>query len=171
MRERVARGDLAAIEPFAEPRHPLLRRAMCKRIGAYVPGGLFLQTVVTNRRRGAQRRINIACSSKPRCWVVWPKFPRNSPLAIPVSPTVDFWPRILLHHSLFLALDAQNFLYVMADLVRQHVGLRKLPRGAEALLQLIVKTQVDVNFFVLRAIKRPGGRFRTSAARLNGIAK
>ena len=57
--EGVARGDLAAIEASTEPRHALLRRAVRERLWSYVPGRLFLQAIITNRRGRAQRGINV----------------------------------------------------------------------------------------------------------------
>src|SRR5690242_21584928 len=59
----------------------------------------------------------------------------------------------------------------MSDLVRQHVRLREIPRGAEAPLQLVVKAQVDVNLFVARAIERPSSRLRHAARGVYSVAE
>ena len=47
--------------------------------------------------------------------------------------------------------------------VRQHVGLRELPRSCEAVTQLLKKSQVDVDFLILGAIKRPSCGLRRAA--------
>jgi len=70
------------------------------------------------------------------------------------------------------AFHAYDFLHVMANLVREDVGLRKLSRCAESLAQLVVKTQVDIDLLVSRAIEGPGRGFRTSAsARLRVVSE
>ena len=57
---------------------------------------------------------------------------------------------------------------MVADLVREHIGLREIARRAELLAQLIVEREVDVNLLVDRAIERPGlGRCADAAGRLS----
>src|ERR1700735_157243 len=63
---------------------------------------------------------------------------------------------LLLQRSNF-SLSAQNFLHVMAQLVRDYVGLREFSRSAEAIFQLVEEGQVEINLFIARAVKRPGG--------------
>src|ERR1700730_5023852 len=55
--------------------------------------------------------------------------------------------------------------------VRQNVSLRKLPRRSEAAIQLIEKTEVDVNLFVLRTIKRTGRGLCSAASGLRVVAE
>jgi len=43
----------------------------------------------------------------------------------------------------------------MADFVRQHIRLRKLPRRAESLPQLIIEAQIYVNLLIFGTIKGP----------------
>src|SRR5215472_11737516 len=70
-----------------------------------------------------------------------------------------------------LVFDANDLLDMVPDFVRQHVGLRKLARSAEALLEFIVKAQVNVNFFVRRAIKGARGGLRAPASGVGLISK
>ena len=44
-----------------------------------------------------------------------------------------------------LALHAQKVLDMMADLMRQHVGLREIARRSEAAAEFIIKAQVNVS--------------------------
>src|SRR5579862_8294695 len=59
----------------------------------------------------------------------------------------------------------------MSDLVRNHVGLREFARRPESLLQLVEKPEVQVNLFVLRAVKWPRRGLRFAAAGACLIAK
>src|SRR5580700_6842176 len=69
------------------------------------------------------------------------------------------------------SLDAKNILNVVPDLMGEDIGLREFPRGSKAPLQLIVKTQIDVDPFVAGTIEGAGGRFRATACRLRVVAK
>src|ERR1700722_11083508 len=70
-----------------------------------------------------------------------------------------------------LSLDSKNVLHVMADFVREHVGLCKLARRSETLLQLIVKSEIDVNLLIAGAVERAGRRFPSAASRLRIVAE
>src|SRR4029079_5153603 len=60
---------------------------------------------------------------------------------------------------------------MMLDFVRDHVGLREVSGRAEALLQVAVEAQVDVDAVVIRAVERPDGRLREAASRPYRIAE
>src|SRR5688500_20411926 len=66
--------------------------------------------------------------------------------------------------------DPQQLLYVMSDLVRNHVRLRKVARGAESLFHFIVEAQIDVDVLVERTIKRAGRRTLKPTRGSNGLA-
>src|SRR5689334_1027837 len=59
----------------------------------------------------------------------------------------------------------------MAELMRQHVCLRELAGRAEAAVQLVEKSQVDVHLLIFRAIERARCGLRPTATRLRVIAK
>ena len=67
--------------------------------------------------------------------------------------------------------DAEQVLHVMPDLVRDHVGLGEVAGRAEAVLQLAVEREVDVDGVVVRAIEGTHGRLRDAAGRLYGAAE
>src|SRR5258706_1531009 len=48
----------------------------------------------------------------------------------------------------------KQLLHVMADLMRDHIGLRKIPRRAEARRQLVEELQVEIDALVTRTIER-----------------
>src|ERR1700733_7431966 len=60
---------------------------------------------------------------------------------------------------------------MMANLMGQNIGLRKLSGCAKAPLELVVKSQGNVNLLVCRTIKRPRSRARRSTARLCCVTK
>ena len=74
----------------------------------------------------------------------------------------------LLLETLHLVGDAEQGLHVMADLVRDHVGLGEVARCLEAVLQLPVEVEVDVDLVIERAIERPHRRLAGAARRLRG---
>ena len=61
--------------------------------------------------------------------------------------------------------DAQELLHVVADLVRDHVGLREIARRVEALAQVAVEGEVDVDLLVAGAVERPHRRLPRAARR------
>src|SRR5262249_45235351 len=65
-----------------------------------------------------------------------------------------------------LRLDPDELLDVVAELVRDDVGLREVAGRAEAIDELAVERQVDIDLLVLGAVERPGRRLREAAARL-----
>jgi hypothetical protein len=70
-----------------------------------------------------------------------------------------------------LALDAGEGLDVVADLVREDVGLREIPRRAEAGTQLVVEGEVDVDLLIGRAVEGTHLALSDAAARARRIAK
>jgi hypothetical protein len=62
-------------------------------------------------------------------------------------------------------------LHVMTDLVREHIRLREIARRAEALLQLFVKGEIDVDLLVFRTVERSRGRLRVAARGVGGVAE
>ncbi len=70
-----------------------------------------------------------------------------------------------------LTFDSDQLLYVMPNLVRQHIRLGKLAGSAEALLKFIEETEINVDLLVCRTIKRSGRRAGSSASRRRNIAE
>ena len=55
----------------------------------------------------------------------------------------------------------------MADLMRDDVGLGEITRRLESPFQLVIKTQVDIDFLITRAVKRPHLRHAGTAGCCN----
>ena len=134
--------------------------------------GHLLQTVVANRRRRAHCRLHVARIEQiPLLRGMRP----DSRVAIRLQfhfhqQRVVHSPVSLLHlpHAVFCP---RNFLDVMPDFVCQHICLRKFSGRSETLLQLVIKSQVYINFFVFGTVERPSGRLRTTASGLRVIPK
>src|SRR3546814_5127869 len=54
----------------------------------------------------------------------------------------------------------------MAEFVRDHVILREIALGAEAVLKLVEKARVEIDALIAGAVERPHRRLRRAAARL-----
>ena len=67
-----------------------------------------------------------------------------------------------------LPLNAQQILYVMADLVSKDVRLGRIAEFSKPALELLVETQVNVNAFARRAVERTSHR---TARRHSSISK
>ncbi len=61
----------------------------------------------------------------------------------------------MLQPSDFL-LNAGQFLYMVANFMGEHIRFSKLAARTEALAELIIKAQVDINLFIRWAIERTG---------------
>src|SRR6267154_5637281 len=79
--------------------------------------------------------------------------------------------RIVFLHLVHLAFNAEQFLHMMPEFVGDDIGLRELAGGAKAAIQLIEKTEIDVDPFVFGTIERPGGGARSAASGLRGVTK
>lgn len=73
-------------------------------------------------------------------------------------------------HLLHLAADAQQVLHMVADFMRNHVGLCKVPWRAKALGQGFIKRKVDIHLLVSRAVKRAHCRLPCTATASAGLA-
>src|SRR5258708_6081054 len=60
---------------------------------------------------------------------------------------------------------------MMPEFVRDYIGLGELAGSAEAAIQLIEKTEIDVDPFVFRTIERPGGGACSAASGLRGVTE
>src|SRR5437764_542606 len=66
---------------------------------------------------------------------------------------------------------AEQRLYVMPDLVGEHVGLREVARGAEPATQLVIESEIDVHLVIARAVEGSTRLLRKSARRLHRVAE
>ncbi len=56
---------------------------------------------------------------------------------------------------------------MVADFMSDHVSLCKITGSVEAVAQLTIKIQIDIDLVIFRTIKRAGGSLRKAARRLD----
>src|SRR6185503_12390408 len=77
---------------------------------------------------------------------------------------------LALHRaSLPLFIIPQQMLDMVTQFMRDDIGLREISRRAEALLQLLVEREVDVDLLIRRTIERSGGRLGKTTGRPHRI--
>ena len=125
-----------------------------KQSGTTWPCDLALQHVVADRRRGLQRGLDVARLDELPLAARRdaPRRRRSSRPATRPAPGCG-WPRALSPPAalrlLRLRQDAEQVLHVMADLVRDHIGLRELAglagAAAEAPLRSLEERGVEID--------------------------
>src|SRR5690606_2502265 len=154
----VALLDPAGLGAGAEPADPLLRAAVGERLGHDDALGALHDVVVADGGGGLHGLLDVA-GLEPALrllGVVGPDAGEAVGLELEadrqlvVVALAQLAPRLvhLLHR-------AEQVLDMVADLVRDHVGLGEVAAGAEALAQHLVEAQVDVHRFVGGAVERP----------------
>ena len=72
------------------------------------------------------------------------------------------------HLAVRLVQRAQQVLHVVAHLMRNHIGVGKVAIGPELLLHAGEEGEVDIEFFVGRAVERPHGGLALPAGSAGG---
>ena len=85
-----------------------------------------------------------------------------------VAPALSRDPLLRLVH---LLRGPEQRLHVMSHLVGDHVGLREVAGRAEALAQVTVEGEVDVDLLVARAVEGTHRRLRHAAGRAHHAAR
>ena len=137
-----------------------------------VAGRHFLQPVVADRRRGAQRFVGVArfelhtsgLQPSARGSGMSPHTRETVRLELEPNRELVRFGWIRLRELSHARVRAEQVLDVVAELVREHVGLREIPTCAQALLQLLEESEVEIDLLILRTVERPGGRLREAAA-------
>src|SRR5258706_10846211 len=156
-REGVAARDLSRIQTGLKPLHALLRRSVGELLGTYVAGRHLLQPVVSHCGRRAQPSFDvrlmydIALLGRVR-----PHAREAVRLQFQAYRQRIRLRWLALPHALYFALDAQQLLHVMSDLMRDHVGLGEFPGRSETAFQFVKKAQVGIHLFVFRTVERTG---------------
>src|SRR4026209_2992863 len=60
---------------------------------------------------------------------------------------------------------------MVADFMSNHVSLGKITESLEAVAQLTIKLEIDIDLVIFRTIERPGGSLREAARGLHPAAK
>src|SRR5215475_1596581 len=171
--ERVALAHAARVETGAEPPHALGRRAVSERLRRDMAARRALERIVADGRRRLEAGLHVARVEQiPLLREMSP----HSGQAIGLELHEDrqgIAPRFGRARALLRQLlrDAELVLHVVADLVRDHVGARELPRRPESAGQLLEERAVEVDVGVSGAIERPHRGAGPAAGRINGPAK
>ena len=145
----------------------LRRRAVREAVGHDIALRAALDRVVADGGGGVQRLVDVArLENAFRLGVVGPDPGEAIRLQLGAhrqSARADLagLPRLRLLQN------AEKLLDMVADLMRQHVSLGEVAGRAEALLQLGVEVEIDINVLVVRAVERSAGGGRRSATRLH----
>jgi hypothetical protein len=157
---------------------PLLRGAVRPALGRDLALRLALDRVVADRRGGAQPFFDVTRIEPHLAGlglardVVAPDAREAVGLQLHAHrQLVGLGLARALLRGAHLLVDAEQVLHVMADLVRDHVGLREVARRAEAPLELVVEAQVDVDPLVGRTVERTDGRGVRAARGLYGAGE
>src|SRR5437867_4780715 len=145
-----------------EPALALLGRAMCEAVRHHPALRAPLQRVVPDRGGGAQRGLDVARLQQMPALIGLVRPHAGETIGLQLDPDLD--PVCLRGTSagglLSVVRARQNALeivHVMADLVRDHIGLRESARSAiaatEARLDIPEKRCVEIDLLVGRAIE------------------
>src|SRR3954447_10852217 len=159
--EGVAALEPPRVEAGLQPMRPLLRGAVSERLGVDPAVRLLLDAIVSDRGRGVQPLLEVAVlqdaavirGAAPNAGeAVGLQFEANGE-SVRVS-------RVVLALLTNPPLDAELLLDVVAELMREDVGLGEVARRLEAPVELVEEAEVDVDALVERAVERARLRAR-----------
>ena len=159
LRKCIALRDFAACKSTLEPLHALCRRTVGERLGTYASSGHSLYAIITNCASRLYPRLHIALIDEITLGRgVCPDAGETISLQLQADGKGICLGRVLQLQGAHLVGNAQEFLDVMSDLVCNHVCLGELALSPKSTFQLVIKAQVDIDFFVCWTIKRSRGR-------------
>src|SRR3990170_6903688 len=153
--EGVASLELAALIAAFEPTHALGRRAMGESVRHDIALRLFLDAIVADGARRVESLFDVAGLDDVLglLGVIGPDAGKTVGLELHAHlERIAFSLVHALAQGLDLIGDAQELLHVMADLMGEDVGLGEVAGGPEAVLQLLVEVEVDIDLLVARAV-------------------
>src|SRR4051794_2247978 len=166
--ERVARAELARLEPCGEPVLTLFRRSVRPGLRVHLPLRLALDAVVPDRACGVERgcdvRLRHTRDESGLLCVISPD--SREAVGLELRPDrAALW--ALPTAGLRLLECPREILHMVTVLVRQHVRLgERSAARAELGAEDIEEPEVDVHVLVDRAIERADVAARAAAARV-----
>src|SRR5947209_7643950 len=171
-RERIAPPHVARVEAGAEPAGALLGGAVGPGLGVHLAGGLLLNPVVAHGGGGAQAVVEVPrIEDVALLGRIAPDARQAVGLKLQLHRQRVGAARVLLLQTFDLVADPQQLLHVMAELVGDDVGLRELARRAEAVAQLAVEAEVDVDLLIGRTVEGAHGGLGKAAAGAYGVGE
>src|SRR5262245_1274827 len=161
-RKCVAALRRSLLHAGVEPALALLGCAMCEAIRHHPALRAPLQRVVTDRGGGAQRGLDVAGLQQMPALVGLVRPHACEAIGLQLDPDLDAVcfrraPTRCLLSVVRPRQDALEILHVMADLVRDHIGLREPARSAiattKARLDLPKERRIEIDLLVGRAIE------------------
>src|SRR5690606_32708336 len=132
----------------------LRRRAVRECLRRYASPGHALDPVVANRRRRAERFFNVTLLEHVAArGGVAPDTGIAVGLKLHPHRQVVALSRVVALELADLALRADERLHVMADLVREYVGLGEVAPGTKPARELVVEAEVDVDLAIGGAVE------------------
>src|SRR5262245_61659273 len=173
--ESIAGRHSALFQPSHEPALPLRRRAVGESVGHNVTARLLLQAIVADCRRGLHRRLDVARLDRIPALIGIVRPDAGQTVSLQLNTNLDAVGFCLAARRalriLCLRQDAEQVLYVVADLVRYHVSFREIARlasaSSETLLDIPEKRGIEINSSVVRAVEWAHCRLSESAATLD----
>src|SRR5258705_2806205 len=164
--ESVALLQIAGLNAAAKPAHALLRAAVSESFGNHVALSAFLNCVVADLGGGVQALFDIA-RLKDLALAIGEAGPdAGKTVCLQLKPHgkgIGFALGGAPLTGLDLVHDAEQVLHVMADFVRNHIGLGKIAGSFETVVEFTKESEVDINFLVVAAIEGAGGGLREAA--------
>src|ERR1019366_3993308 len=137
-----------------------------------MPGRHALQAVVPHGRRRIQAFLHFSGIQQfSLIGRVSPDTRETVCLQFKVNREVVRSSRIPFLRRMYSLFDSDQFLDVVADLMREHIGFRKLSRSSEPLFQFIVEAQIDVHLLITGTVERPTGGLRHTASGIDTVAE
>src|SRR4029079_19266493 len=166
--ESIAAFELAALITALEPALALGRGAVSEGVRHDIALRLLLDLVVADRARRIQRVVDIA--GLDDVFTLLGVIGEDAGEAIGLQfdahlQSIRLGLAHALPHRLHLIHDAEQLLHVMANLVGDDIGLREIALYAEAVLQLLVEVEVNINLLVVGTVEGTHCRHAGAAGR------
>src|SRR6185369_15934519 len=134
---------------------------MCKGLWTDPPSGHLLQTVISHSCRSADGALHITLFQKFALLSgVRPYSGQAIGLKLQLDRQVVSFLRIAAHERRDFLLNTHQLLYMMPNLMGQDVSLGELTGCSKTTPEFVVKSQVDIDLFVCRAVERAGSGTR-----------
>lgn len=161
---------VAGGEALVEPPGALLGSAVREGVGSGAAISLLLEEVVADLAGAVHRLLDVALleAAEELVLVVAPYACQE--VCLKLQTDAVFVGRHFIGTRAYivdLLQDTEFVLDMVADFVRDHIGVREISPGLHLVLHLREETQVDIQAFVGRTIERPRLRSGIAAARLN----
>src|SRR5262245_23207583 len=162
--ECVAARKLARLQSGHERLRALCRRAVRERVRNDVALAAPLQAIVSDCGCRQHGRPHLPCLAQPPLFFRVMRPDAGEAIGLQLDPHLELVGVALIHaalHRLHPRQNAEQVLHVMADLVRDHVGLRELTAlaadlaAAETPLEILKERSAEIDIMVDRAVDRP----------------